>query len=58
MEVELIDRFQRKEWLDKTSMAFRVVIGHPERTLVKDEIEEARMRAIKAVEAMGCELRS
>jgi len=53
----LIDFFDKKEWVYKRSVAFRLWVNHPDKTLLKSEIELVRDNAIKSVEKLGGELR-
>ena len=43
-KIELIDFFEKEEWLDKRSLAFRLWLNHPEKTLEKEEIEVPKPR--------------
>ena len=56
--VKLIDFFEKADWDDIRSLTFRVWVSDIEKTLERDEIEEIRLAAIKAVETCGAELRS
>jgi phenylalanyl-tRNA synthetase beta chain len=55
--VSLIDFFEKKEWNDKRSVAFRVLLSNPEKTLEKEEIEGVRVKVIAAIEKLGGTLR-
>ena len=50
VRVRLIDFFEKKEWVDQRSVAFRMWLRHPERSLHKEEIEQARQAVIACVE--------
>jgi phenylalanyl-tRNA synthetase beta subunit len=56
-KVELIDFFDKEEWIDKRSVAFRVWVSHPEKTLEREEIEDVRQIALKSIEKLGAKLR-
>ena len=49
--------FEKEEWLNQRSLAFRLWLNHPEKTLEKEEIEAVRQCAIKASEKLGAKLR-
>jgi phenylalanyl-tRNA synthetase beta subunit len=55
--VRLIDFFERKEWTDQRSLAFRLTLGSLERTLTKEEVEAVRQDVIGVVTTLGGELR-
>ncbi|MFC1854635.1 phenylalanine--tRNA ligase subunit beta [Candidatus Dependentiae bacterium] len=55
--VKLIDFFEKKDWVDKRSLAFHVVCGNDKRSLSKDEVSQIREEAIRAVEKHGAKLR-
>ena len=55
--VRLIDFFERKEWTDKRSLAFRMELGSMDRTLAKEEIEAVRQQVIAILTGLGGELR-
>jgi phenylalanyl-tRNA synthetase beta chain len=56
-QVSLLDFFEKKEWLDKRSVAFRIILSSPERVLTKDEIESVRMQIIAVLIGHGATLR-
>jgi len=56
-KVELIDFFDKEDWVDKRSVAFRLWVSHPDKTLEKSEIEDVRDNSIKSIEKLGAELR-
>ncbi|MFC1894464.1 phenylalanine--tRNA ligase subunit beta [Candidatus Dependentiae bacterium] len=56
-KVELVDFFEKDEWLDKRSLAFRLWINHPQKTLKKNEIELVRQKSINQIEKLGAKLR-
>jgi phenylalanyl-tRNA synthetase beta chain len=56
--VDLLDFFEKDEWLVQRSLAFRVTCGSSEKTLDKDEIEAVRSAAVKVVEVLGAQIRS
>jgi len=55
--VRLIDFFEKKEWTENRSVAFRLLMSHPERTLTKEEVEAVRSGAIDCLIAHGGQLR-
>ncbi|MCK4265502.1 phenylalanine--tRNA ligase subunit beta [Candidatus Babeliales bacterium] len=57
-DVKMIDYFERDEWSDKRSLAFRVKLVNPDKTFDKDEIEMIRQKAIKSLTKLGAELRA
>lgn len=56
--VQLIDMFEKKEWAGARSLAFRVILGSDERSLLKEDIDAARHKAIAMLQSRGCELRA
>ncbi|MBU1007996.1 phenylalanine--tRNA ligase subunit beta [Candidatus Dependentiae bacterium] len=56
--VELIDFFDKKDWADKRSVAFRLWVSHPEKTLEKSEIDTVRENALRAATKLGAQLRA
>ncbi len=56
-QVSLIDFFEKKEWTDKRSVAFRIVLSSPDRVLLKEEIEAVRMQIIAELVGRGATLR-
>ncbi|MCK4517179.1 phenylalanine--tRNA ligase subunit beta [Candidatus Babeliales bacterium] len=57
-QVELIDFFDKAEWAEQRSLAFRVWVSNPEKTLEKEEIDGVRESTIAAAQKVGAELRS
>lgn len=57
VDVSLVDFFEKKEWQDKRSLAFRIMLVHPAKTLEKEEIEAVRLKAISTLEKLGATLR-
>lgn len=55
--VRLIDFFEKKEWKETRSVAFRLLMSHPERTLTKEEVEAVRRGAIECLISHGGQLR-
>lgn len=55
-DVRLIDFFEKKEWTDKRSLAFRVTLTPP-KTLDGEEIEKIRSQSIASLEKLGVTLR-
>lgn len=56
-KVELIDFFEREDWLDKRSLTFRIWLNNLEKTLEKEEIEVVREKTIMLMQKNGAELR-
>lgn len=56
--VELIDFFEKEEWDNQRSVAFRFWMQHPERTLEKDDIDAAWKNAVSIAENNGATLRT
>jgi phenylalanyl-tRNA synthetase beta chain len=56
--VEMVDFFDKEEWADKRSVAFRLWVDNPEKTLLKEEIEDVRQDALKSAEKLGGQIRS
>ncbi|MDQ5940300.1 MAG: phenylalanyl-tRNA synthetase beta chain [Candidatus Dependentiae bacterium] len=56
-EVSLIDFFEKKEWTDRRSVAFRLTLSHSERTLTREEVEQIRVKALEVLAANGGQLR-
>jgi phenylalanyl-tRNA synthetase beta chain len=56
-KVELIDFFEKEEWVDKKSLTFRVWLNNPDKTLEKEEIDSVREKTIKSMQKSGAELR-
>jgi len=57
-EVRLIDFFEKKEWTESRSVAFRVLLSRVERTLTREEIEEVRTSVFAELTKVGAQLRS
>lgn len=55
--VELIDFFDKADWVDKRSVAFRLWVVDSEKTLEKEEIDSIRNSSIKVAKSVGAELR-
>ncbi len=55
--VSLIDFFEKKEWKDIRSVAFRITLRHDERSLSREEIESVRNDVIQLLEENGATLR-
>ena len=56
-EVNLIDSFQKPEWIDKKSLTFRFKVVDENKTLNKDEIEIILKHVEKRVEQAGAQIR-
>jgi phenylalanyl-tRNA synthetase beta subunit len=56
-KVELIDFFDKEDWADQRSVAFRLWVNNPEKTLEKEEIESVRENAFNSAEKLGAKLR-
>ena len=55
--VDLIDFFEKEDWLDKRSLTFRLTISSPDKTLEKSEIDNVWQKAIKTAQKAGATLR-
>ena len=55
-DVELVDFFEKEEWVDKRSLDFRVWASDSEKTMTKEEIDSIRQKAIESVNKTGAEL--
>ena len=56
--VRLVDFFEKPEWNDVRSLAFRITLQSGDHTLTKEEIENVRQLVITTFEKMGGQLRS
>ncbi|MDQ5890679.1 MAG: phenylalanyl-tRNA synthetase beta chain [Candidatus Dependentiae bacterium] len=56
-EVRLIDFFEKKEWTDRRSVAFRITLSHQDRTVTREEVEQVRIRSLETLAAHGAQLR-
>ena len=56
-KIELIDFFEKEDWTDKRSVAFRLWVSNPEKTLTKSEIDKTRENAIQAAKNLDAYLR-
>ncbi|KKQ33453.1 MAG: Phenylalanine-tRNA ligase beta subunit [candidate division TM6 bacterium GW2011_GWF2_37_49] len=57
-KVELIDFFEKSEWINERSLTFRACVEHFDRTLEKSELDDVMQLAITNVVALGAKLRS
>lgn len=57
-KVELIDFFEKDEWIDQRSLTFRFFMQHQERTLEKEDIDAAWKAAIAIAQHNGAILRT
>ena len=55
--VMLIDFFEKDNWQDQRSLAFRIWIRNQQATITKEEIEVVTAQAIAAVEKEGAIVR-
>lgn len=55
--VELLDFFQREEWVDKRSLTVRFFARDSDKTLTSDEINTLYTHVVQALEPMGVEIR-
>jgi phenylalanyl-tRNA synthetase beta chain len=55
--VMLIDFFEKENWNDQRSLAFRIWIRNPHATITKEEIEALTKTAINAVQKQGAVIR-
>lgn len=56
-QVELIDHFEKDDWLDQKSLTFRYVAADPEGTLTKEDIEDIAQHVHRAVTNAGAHVR-
>lgn len=56
-KVELIDFFEKEEWLDKRSLTLRVWLESSDRTLDKSDIDELLLKSVSCAQALGAQLR-
>ncbi len=56
-KVDLIDFFEKEDWLDKRSLTFRLTVSSPDKTLEKSEIDNVWNKAITAAKKTGATLR-
>ena len=56
-KVVLIDFFEKEEWGEQRSLAFRIWISDPAQTIKKEDSQDAREEAIRAATALGAQLR-
>jgi phenylalanyl-tRNA synthetase beta subunit len=57
ISVNLIDFFEREEWIDKKSLTFRVMLADPEKTIEKVQIDQVWQNSIKVLEKLNIKLR-
>jgi phenylalanyl-tRNA synthetase beta subunit len=57
-KVELIDFFEKSEWVHERSLTFRAWVEHFDRTLEKNEIDDVMQLAITNVGMLGAKLRA
>jgi phenylalanyl-tRNA synthetase beta chain len=57
IKTQLIDFFEKKEWADKRSVAFRVTLGNENKTLSKDEISYVNEKVNKMLSQLGGSIR-
>ena len=55
--VMLIDFFSKPEWKDQKSLAFRVIIQDPEKTLTKQEVDAMWLRVEAQIKKRGATIR-
>ncbi len=56
-QVSMIDHFQKPEWEDKKSLAFRFVIQDAKRTLTHQEADAISAAVSQAVQSLGAQIR-
>lgn len=56
-KVDLIDFFEKEDWLDKRSLTFRLTISSQDKTLEKSEIDMVWQKSIDVAEKLGAKLR-
>lgn len=57
IDVDLIDFFEKEDWLDKRSLTFRLSIVDREQTIEKSQIDEIRANALSSLQEIGITLR-
>ena len=55
--IQLIDMFEKQEWIDQRSLTFRFIIQAQDRTLTKDDAEEIWQKVATTVRALGVTVR-
>ena len=56
-QVSLIDHFEKPEWEDKKSLAFRFVIQNANKTLTHQEADAISAAVSEAVQSLGAQIR-
>jgi phenylalanyl-tRNA synthetase beta chain len=57
-KIELIDFFEKKEWVDLRSLTFRLWLSHQEKTLEKEEIDFVWKQVVSATASVGATIRT
>lgn len=57
VSIVLIDFFQKAEWQDQKSLAFRFVIRDDHKTLTKEEVDTIYHKVVKVLEKQGATIR-
>ncbi len=57
-KIELVDFFEKKEWIDQRSLTFRAWVSSPEKTLEKDEIDAVWATVVGIATELGAILRT
>ncbi len=56
-KIELVDFFEKKEWVDQRSLTFRLWLSNPEKTLEKYEIDAVWQNVVGIASDLGAHLR-
>ncbi len=56
-QVRLIDHFEKPEWADQKSLAFRFVMQDQQKTLIHQEADAISAAVSKVVESLGAQIR-
>lgn len=57
-KIDLLDFFEKKEWVDQRSLTFRLWLSHPDKTLEKYEIDAVWENVVGMAKDLGATLRS
>ncbi|HEV2601394.1 MAG TPA: phenylalanine--tRNA ligase subunit beta [Candidatus Babeliales bacterium] len=56
-DVQLVDRFEKDEWLDKRALTFRFVVRDVEKTMTKDEVDGVVSLVLESLMQLGAVIR-
>jgi len=56
-DVRIVDFFEKEEWQDRRSLTIRFIITDEQKTLAKEDIDAIHAAVVKAVGAIGAEIR-